>query len=30
MVVTKTEKGVKSESVLPVRFVRMTGEAEEQ
>lgn len=30
MVVTKTQKGMVQESVLPVRFVRMTGEAEEK
>lgn len=28
MVVTKTSKGMEKEAVLPVRFVRMTGEAE--
>ena len=28
LVVTKTEKGMVTEAVLPVRFVRMTGEAE--
>lgn len=30
LVVTKTERGMVTESVLPVRFVRMTGEAEEK
>lgn len=30
LVITKTEKGMVTESVLPVRFVRMTGEAEEK
>lgn len=30
LVVTKTEKGMVTESALPVRFVRMTGEAEEK
>ena len=28
VVVTKTEKGIKRESTIPVRFVPMTGEAE--
>jgi protein-L-isoaspartate(D-aspartate) O-methyltransferase len=28
MVVTKTEKGIKKETTIPVRFVPMTGEAE--
>lgn len=28
LVVTKTEKGIKKESIIPVRFVPMTGEAE--
>ncbi len=30
LVITKTERGMVTESVLPVRFVRMTGEAEEK
>jgi protein-L-isoaspartate(D-aspartate) O-methyltransferase len=30
MVVTKTEKGIKKESIIPVRFVPMTGEAEKK
>ena len=30
LVGTRTEKGMVTESVLPVRFVRMTGEAEEK
>jgi hypothetical protein len=28
MVLTKTGKGVESESVIPVRFVPMTGEVQ--
>jgi len=28
MVITKTPEGMKKETVIPVRFVRMTGEAE--
>src|SRR5574341_594811 len=28
MVITKTKEGMKKETVIPVRFVRMTGEAE--
>jgi protein-L-isoaspartate(D-aspartate) O-methyltransferase len=30
LVVTKTEKGIKKQGVIPVRFVPMTGEAEEK
>lgn len=30
MVVTKTEKGIKKENIIPVRFVPMTGEAEKK
>ena len=30
MVVTKTEKGIKKENIIPVRFVPMTGEAEKE
>lgn len=30
VVVTKTEKGIKKENIIPVRFVPMTGEAEKK
>jgi protein-L-isoaspartate(D-aspartate) O-methyltransferase len=30
MVVSKTEKGIKKENIIPVRFVPMTGEAEKK